>query len=687
MSKLLLLIIVCNLLISALVCSYIPSLGSIVNLFLKAPYKISFFNSEKIKGEIPNLQDGENFTTKNGIKDLEGGDSSSEQDKKEVVPEEGAGVQKEDVTYKEAVVEKEAVAVKEAEAEGKEVEAEGKEVEAEGKEAEAEGKEAEAEGKEVESEGKEVESEGKEVEEEGKEAEAEGKEAETEGKEAEAEGKDVESEGKEAEAEGKEAAAVRADEVQKNVVEEHPKISSFFKKSKKHKFNGESKDENKKVDEKHVETNIDQDKHSESKKLTTYLLPGVGGSTLIAQYKNALIPSCGSNVLNSEPFRIWFSIKRLFSVTTNIYCTLDTIRLNYDVEKKLYVNQPGVNISVEEFGKLKGVRHLDYIRNTAIAITRYYHILASQFTSNGYVEGESIIGAPYDWRYPLNQQDYDTFKKHIEHMYEKRNKIKVNLIGHSFGGLFINFFLSRIVNKEWKQKYINNIIYMSCPFKGTVKTVRALLHGNRDFISFKLSKLISFSVSDGMMKAIGNSIGSLFDLIPYREYYEYDQVVIIININDKPINEKVMQSVITRCGIYNKECYLNRTDIKLKVYTLSNWHELLSEDLKEKYYNNLPYIDRHFDMDHGVPIYCVHSTQKNKNTDYLLFYQRENLNDEPIVYYGGGDGTVPYDSLASCSNFHNSVKYKNFQYNGHMEILHNPEVAKYVYNIAQTYNE
>ncbi|GAB67266.1 phosphatidylcholine-sterol acyltransferase precursor [Plasmodium cynomolgi strain B] len=444
-------------------------------------------------------------------------------------------------------------------------------------------------------------------------------------------------------------------------------VGNILKKKKYKLFSKQKPNKNKKKKKKEPK---DKSKKKDREKLpTTFLLPGVGGSTLIAEYKNALIHSCSNNLLNSKPFRIWISLTRLFSITSNVYCTFDTLRLLYDNEKKMYFNQPGVNITVENYGRLKGIDYLDYINNTGIG---------------GYVDGESIMGAPYDWRYPLHQQDYNLFKDSIEAAYERRNGMKVNVVGHSLGGLFINYFLVHIVDKEWKQKYLSSIMYMSSPFKGTVKTIRALLHGNRDFVSFKIKNLIKLSISDSMMKAIGNSVGSLFDLIPYKEYYDHDQVVIIMNTDPTPIDKNNMQSIVTTCGIYNKDCYLNRTDVKLKVYTLSDWHVLLKDDLREKYNNHKQYRERHFSMDHGVPIYCVYSTLKNKSTDYLLFFQKENLNEEPDIYYGIGDGTVPIESLEACNNFYNATEKKHFENYSHIGILHNADTVKYVYDSLQT---
>ncbi|SBT37632.1 phosphatidylcholine-sterol acyltransferase, putative (PL) [Plasmodium ovale wallikeri] len=566
-------VLLCNLFFFVFVLSFTPSIEDVANVFLRAPYKISFIKPEK-KGEVFNVHEGDgNFSDTEKNKDASK-ETSKETSKKEVTVLDG-----EDQPQEGDLAATAAATATNAPAEETEAETE--------TDTETEAQFAVQEEAEVR-----------------EEVTPHGETAAHNGFESD----NVEI-GSSGEIDVREELVIGGG-MQESQLEEEENLEErsrdqISKREKKYALFWSTKDSSKindnigNVVEEWEKTNI------EMRKLTTYLFPGIGGSSLIAQYKNARIESCGKNILNSGPFRIWISLTRLFSITSNIYCTFDTLKLMYDGETNVYYNRPGVNINVENFGYLRGVEFLDYINSRPIGLTRYFHVIASHYISNGYVDGKSIMGAPYDWRYPLNQQNYNMVKSHIEYMYEKRNGVKVNLIGHSLGGIFINYFLTRIVDNEWKKKYLNAIIYMSTPFKGSVKTIRALLNGNRDFVSFKISNIIRLSLSEGMMKAIGNSVGSLFDLIPYEEYYDHDQIVILINMDTTPINEKHMQSLITMCGIYNKECYLNRTDVHLKVYTLSNWHELLPNDLKEKFYKYKPYRSRHFSMDHGSRLFIT----------------------------------------------------------------------------------
>ncbi|CAD2095538.1 phosphatidylcholine-sterol acyltransferase, putative phospholipase, putative [Plasmodium vinckei brucechwatti] len=416
-------------------------------------------------------------------------------------------------------------------------------------------------------------------------------------------------------------------------------------------------------------------------KNSVYLIPGLGGSTLIAEYNNAQIESCSSEVLHSKPYRIWLRSSILFSLKSNIYCLFDTLKLEYDRENKIYRNKPGVIIDVENYGYIKGVAFLDYIKNRPMRLTRYYGIIADKFLENEYVDGKDILSAPYDWRFPLSQQKYHVLKAHIEYIYKLKNETKVNLIGHSLGGLFINYFLSQFVDGEWKKKHINVVIHISVPFAGAIKAIRALLYNNKDFTLFKLKNILKVSISGNLMKTMAQSIGSPFDLLPYRKYYDRDQIVVIINMSELPVDEKLVQSIVTECGIYNESCYTDREDVSLKTYTLSNWHELLSNDVREKYENYIQYTDRFFSVDHGIPTYCLYSTTKKKNTEYMLFYQNMHFDQDPIIYYGIGDETIPLESLEACKKLQNVKETKHFKYYKHLGILKSYKVSDYIYSI------
>ncbi len=67
--------------------------------------------------------------------------------------------------------------------------------------------------------------------------------------------------------------------------------------------------------------------------------------------------------------------------------------MEYDNSTKTYSNISGVEVIVPGFGDTETVEYLDTQR-----LFQYFHKFVSFFVQNGYVRGETIRAAPYDWR-------------------------------------------------------------------------------------------------------------------------------------------------------------------------------------------------------------------------------------------------------------------------------------------------
>ncbi|SCN61303.1 phosphatidylcholine-sterol acyltransferase, putative [Plasmodium chabaudi chabaudi] len=732
MRTFLFIIILYNCICLTLIYSFNPSIGDIINVLLKSPYKVSFGGSDK-NTEIPNLEGRGSFLNETNIEEteqiVEFESKESKNDGQDLLNNESAPelvIEREMATTKEAIVEEAAIdketvieetvdnddpsdeikRIKEVTSEEiekiKETAAEEiekiKETVAEEIEiakeiiagAVLENKEK-GEDKEPVSEGTEENKEKEEDKELISENTEENKEKEEVLKNANIENESIVEEIDKSN--GKDPSKMTKEEKTNEMIQE--KYGDFKKDENSYYWESTSTNaEDDAVDDVYddayddieivgssKENNSTISDNKNKNKNSVYLIPGLGGSTLIAEYNDAKIESCSSKVLHSKPYRIWLSLSRMSSLKSNVYCLFDTLKLDYDRENKIYVNKPGVIINVESYGYTKGVAFLDYIRNRPLRLTRYYGIIADKFLKNEYVDGKDILSAPYDWRFPLSQQKYHVLKSHIEYIYKLKNETKVNLVGHSLGGLFINYFLSQFVDDEWKKKHINIVMHISVPFAGSIKAIRALLYTNKDYTVLKLRNILKVSISGSLMKTIAHSIGSIFDLLPYRKYYDRDQIVVIINMSELPIDEKLVQSIVTECGIYNESCYTDREGVNLKTYTLSNWHELLNDDLREKYENYIQYTDRFFSVDHGIPTYCLYSTTRKKTTEYMLFYQDAHLNQDPIIYYGIGDETISLESLEACKKLQNVKETKHFEYYKHLGILKNSKVSDYIYNI------
>lgn len=75
-----------------------------------------------------------------------------------------------------------------------------------------------------------------------------------------------------------------------------------------------------------------------------------------------------------------------------------TIRLLYDSSTKQYRNPPGVEIETRDFGDTNSIEYLDPSM-TFFETTNYFHDMVQHFVDKGYTRGETIRGAPFDWRF------------------------------------------------------------------------------------------------------------------------------------------------------------------------------------------------------------------------------------------------------------------------------------------------
>ena len=98
--------------------------------------------------------------------------------------------------------------------------------------------------------------------------------------------------------------------------------------------------------------------------------------------------------------------------------------------------------------------------------------------SEGYVRGESILGAPYDFRFaPHSLTSYfDALKQLVERTYLENGFERVVLVAHSMGGLYAQYFL-RAQTDEWKERYVRAMVSISAPWSGSALMAQAYVSG------------------------------------------------------------------------------------------------------------------------------------------------------------------------------------------------------------------
>lgn len=253
------------------------------------------------------------------------------------------------------------------------------------------------------------------------------------------------------------------------------------------------------------------------------------GSGLFATLDNAHLPECSDHPISTSRFRLWASLLQALPPASHQRCWARKLSLDWDIPQhcrlraarytwsdssslsyffaswwpswpfspKLdceshYLPIEGVQIDVDSPGLTHGFDYLDYVEGIGVYGTKYFHDLISMFKVTGYVEGDTLIGHPFDWRYPLWQLDYEGLKNTIEQFVQRHPDKKVVIIAHSLGiplsatpfsishspgAAMTNFFLTRVVNADWKAKHIEMFVPVAGAFGGSHKAIRSLLSG------------------------------------------------------------------------------------------------------------------------------------------------------------------------------------------------------------------
>ena len=198
-------------------------------------------------------------------------------------------------------------------------------------------------------------------------------------------------------------------------------------------------------------------------------------------------------------------------------------------------------------------------------------------------------------------------------MYEQNGNTKVTLLVLSMGGPVSHYFLTNIVNQEWKDTYIHSYIPI----------------------------VASWSGNNRLPSLIHPPAFSIFIYFPIRvsteELFNYDR------------NEASAYWLSPRESVW-KDTILISTPTKN--YTASDYEELFTDVGYPQGYTQ--FTD--FDVDWpapNVPTYCIYSLGFPTPLTYV--YGDGFPNTQPIkVIYGDGDGVVNKPSLEVCLRWANS---------------------------------
>ena len=210
------------------------------------------------------------------------------------------------------------------------------------------------------------------------------------------------------------------------------------------------------------------------------LVPGIGGSILHAKGTKLNTPSwnCGSTFDEN----VWLSPQLFLPKGLGFSCWVDTVKIHWDPVNKVATSTPNLVIEPPAYGSTYAVDTLYTIMGKEVYMTDYLSKFIDYLTAQGYVDGLSLFGSPYDWRCIVSPDKMDAyvnrFQNLIVHAYELNNQTKVTLYCHSMGAKLTHYILVARLSQEFKDKYINKLIISGAAIGGSPKSVRTVVSGD-----------------------------------------------------------------------------------------------------------------------------------------------------------------------------------------------------------------
>ena len=341
------------------------------------------------------------------------------------------------------------------------------------------------------------------------------------------------------------------------------------------------------------------------------LIPGTYASVLQMTGSNmGLQWYCPKKVENSI---IWLEEK--YFVPPVVNCLLQWVTVHYDAKTDSQVPLPGANIDVYDFGGLGGVSYVDkFIGN--ISFVPYYIKLIKLLKSKGYVERETLFGAPVDWRYGLANNKKVFYKRLIKLCEDIKAKTgsKSVIIGHSFGGYCVQDFLANGVTKAWCDKYIDRGIMFAPSFAGSSETLG--IAWDRDI------KFHGLNIDLKFVRAALEGMGAVHIHFPNWEIY--GDKTLIYGPNGEEYRAKDIPQLLIRHG------RITGDNVNLL-------------NLNKPFYSKFPNMT-------NAPAYIIYNSGRQTiNGIKLVDWDSKNTYQ---TVYGNGDGTLMSEGInAYCQKY------------------------------------
>uniref|UniRef100_A0A0E0M5R4 Lecithin-cholesterol acyltransferase-like 1 n=1 Tax=Oryza punctata TaxID=4537 RepID=A0A0E0M5R4_ORYPU len=213
------------------------------------------------------------------------------------------------------------------------------------------------------------------------------------------------------------------------------------------------------------------------------LLPGATCSQVEARLTDAYLPpspQCAATAprrgTGARWFRLWKNSTALDDPTV-APCVADQLSVVFDRVASDYRDKRGVETRLLDFGSTRGFL-ADDPADRDLCMGR----LVEALERVGYRDGETLFGAPYDFRQPPAATEqpcrsFSLFRRRLRELVERASRINgdrpVVLVSHSQGGYFALEFLNRSP-REWCRRHVKHFVMASTGAGGFVGSMRFL---------------------------------------------------------------------------------------------------------------------------------------------------------------------------------------------------------------------
>jgi len=394
------------------------------------------------------------------------------------------------------------------------------------------------------------------------------------------------------------------------------------------------------------------------------LIPGDGGSQIEARLNKTTSNHWWCSKVSTW-YDLWFDLPQLFGKTR---CWSDNMRLIYNSTTHTTYNAPGVETRIPGFGN--DTASVEWIDKSMRSYSTYFSLIVSKILPFGYIRGENLHGAPYDFRRAANEhaEYFAKVKTLVETTYAKNGNVQVLLVCHSMGSIMMSYFLNQ-QTQAWKDKYIRSLVSIAGVWGGTARAVKVFAVGDNLDSWFLNEKNLLWERTNP----------SLAWLMPSKEFWPDDEV--LVQTDGKNFTRTNLGEYFTTLGEPNMASMVEDTRGLLAGFPAPNVEVFCSHGSKVDTTERVVYPKGSFP-----------SVQKEilieDNVSSLKIWPWPS---NPSLIKGDGDGTVNIRSLEGCLKWRKTqsqpVHHQVFEKVNHLDMLRTEEPTQNVADIIASLNK